>query len=122
MYSLTRFFMWIALIVFAPAALAGGNVDMKQMQQMQACMAKIDQSRLEAISARAEAMNREIKALCDAGKRDVAQNKAIEYGKEISSAPVMQEMQKCGEMAKGMMQQMPLTQEDYADRHVCDSM
>lgn len=116
------------LISLALTVQAGGGMSEDQMQQMmkmQECMAKIDQSRIEALSARAEAMNKEVKALCAADKRDQAQDIAIQYGKEISASPEMQEMKRCGEMAKGMIQQMPMMDDmdkDYADRHVCDGM
>lgn len=121
MQSAKRLLLLLPMTVIALAVQAGGNVDMEQVQKMQECMSRIDQSRLEALSARAETMDKEIKALCAAGKRDQAQDRAMEYGREISSAPVMQQMKKCGEMARGMMQQMPMM-DDYSDRHVCDSM
>lgn len=96
---------------------------MEQAQKMQECMAKIDESGMEALGAKAEAMEREVKALCDAGKRDQAQKQAIKYGKEISAAPEMKQLQKCGEMAKGMMQHSPMmSMEELESRHVCDDM
>lgn len=116
----------VLLASFAATVQAGGGMSEEQMQQMmkmQECMARVDQSRLEALSAKAEVMDKKIRALCSAGKRDEAQNVAIEHGKEISASPIMQEVKKCGEMAKGM--QMPMMddlQKDYADRHVCDDM
>ncbi len=111
---------------FAGVVHAGAGMSDEEMQQMMAgaqemqkCMAGIDQSQLEKLSARAEAMDEEVKELCAAGNRDEAQSVAIEYGKEISTSPVMQDMKKCGEMAKGMM---PDIEKDLADRHACDGI
>lgn len=110
---------------------AGTGMNEEQMQQMmeqahkmQECMAGIDQSALDALAARTEKMEQEVRALCDAGQRDQAQKLAMKYGKEISAAPVMKDLQKCGEMAKGMMQHMPMMDlhDDLEDRHVCDDM
>lgn len=98
---------------------------MEQARKTQECMSRIDQSRLEALAARAETMNKEIKALCAAGKHDQAQNVAIKYGKEISASHEIQEMKKCGEMAKRIMQQIPTMadlEKDYSNGHVCDDM
>lgn len=122
---MNRKILTLALLALSISAAQAGGINEKQMQQMmemQKCMANIDQSRLEAMSAKAEAMHGEIKALCDAGKRDKAQSTAIRYGQEMSNSPVMQEMKQCGEMARQMMQQMPMTEKDFENRHVCDSL
>ncbi|MDZ7737117.1 MAG: hypothetical protein U5P41_14245 [Gammaproteobacteria bacterium] len=115
--------MFLSLSVSAQAGGGMSEEQMQQMMKMQECMAKVDQSRLEALTAEADGMNKEIRALCAAGKRDQAQNVAIDYGKEISASPAPCRKQKCGEMAKGM--QMPMMadlEKNYADRHVCDDM
>jgi hypothetical protein len=111
---------------------AGGGMSEEQMQQMmeqaqkiQECMAKIDQSAMDAFAAKAEKMHKDMEALCAAGKRDQAQSIAITYGKEISASKEMKGIKKCSEMATGMMQQMPMMQnldKDYDKRHVCDGM
>ena len=96
---------------------------MEGAQKMQECMAKIDQSAMDALAAKGEKMHAEIKKLCAAGKRDDAQKKAIAYGKEMSSSREMKAMQKCGDMAKQMMQQMPMGDVGSADQgHICDGM
>jgi len=98
---------------------------MEQAQKMQECMAKIDQTAMEALAAKAEKMHKDMKALCAAGKRDRAQSVAISYGKEVSATKEMKAMVKCSEMATGMMQQMPMMQnldKDYEKHHVCDGI
>ena len=98
---------------------------MEQVQKMQECMAKVDQSAMEAQAKKAEKVQKEMKTLCDAGKRDKAQGLAIDYGKEASKSKVMNEIKKCSEMVAGEMQQMPMMQDmikDYQNQHVCDSL
>ena len=73
-------------------------------------------------------MEKEIKALCDSGKRDEAMSVAMKYGKEFSESAEMKEMQKCGELMQEMMAgvQMPfMPAEPYEandDEHICDGM
>jgi len=120
------------LIVLLPAIVFAQNFQnmseqdmqkmMEQGQKMQACMQNVDQSQLEALQKRSEEIQAEIRGLCDAGKRDKAQKKAIAYGKEVMNNPAMKQMKKCGELAQGMMPQMPFMDEevDYSKSHVCD--
>lgn len=99
---------------------------MQQAQAMQACMEQVDQAALEKFQQRATEVNQEIKSLCAAGKRDEAQKVAMDFGKEAEKNKAVQEMKKCGEMAKDMMpqQQTPGTYEDldYSKQHVCDNL
>ncbi len=122
----------LTLLAMSPVITQAGNgmsddqaqKMMDQAKKMQKCMADIDQGRLKALSTKAKGMQQKIRELCTAGERDRAQDVAIKYGKEISDAPVMKEMKKCTEMAKGMTQ-MPMMselQKDYANGHVCDNM
>ncbi len=100
---------------------------MQQMQKAQACMEKIDQTKLEALEKKATKFEAEMKSLCASGKRDEAQERAMVYMKEIVNSSAVKEAKKCGEMMKGtmqsMMQDMPLVEQDkdYSRQHVCDS-
>lgn len=96
---------------------------MEQAKEMQKCMAKVDQSALEALSARGEKLQAEVKQLCANGKRDKAQKKAIAFGKEIANSKEMKAIRQCGEMTRGMIQVMPM--KDYGDgknKHICDEL
>lgn len=97
---------------------------MESAQKMQECMARIDQSAMDKLSVQSEKMQAEIEALCTAGKRDAAEDKAMKYGKEIAGSKVMQQMKKCGEMGQQMMQQMPMMPGAEGNAsgmgHVCD--
>ena len=102
----------------------GQQMSDEQMQQMmegagkmQECMAKIDQKDMDAITAKSEKVNGEIKKLCAAGKRDEAQITAMDYGKEMAASKEMQAMQQCG-----MANQMAMTDPGEKPGHVCDGM
>jgi TolA-binding protein len=68
---------------------------MQQVQAMQACVAKIDQQKLEVIRKESEQITADIKSMCAAGERDAAQSKAIAFGKKTVNEPVMLELQAC---------------------------
>jgi hypothetical protein len=99
---------------------------MEQMQRMQSCMQDIDQSELKNIEQRSHQISVEIKALCENGQRNQAQEKAISFSQEVMSMPAMQAMKKCGEMmqgiAKGIVPQTAFIEQDYSSRHVCDEV
>lgn len=103
-----------------------GNMQdmMKVMQQVQECMAQIDQNQLNELQARAEKFKQDIDGLCAKGERDDAQNKAMAFAKKMAADPALQQMKKCGEMAQGAVPMMGITEtfdeKKYADRHVCD--
>jgi predicted transcriptional regulator len=109
-----------------PMGMSQGDMQkmMQQMQEAQACMEKIDQAELNALQKKAEQFEAEMKSLCASGKRDAAQEKAMVYMKEIVKSSAVQAAKKCGEMMKGMMQDMPFTTQDsdkdYSRQHVCD--
>ena len=108
-----------------PTGLSEGDMGkmMQQMQEAQACMEKIDQSELEVLERKAEKFETEMKSLCASGKRDAAQKTAMVYMKEIVNSSAVKEARRCGEMMKGMMQEMSLMKQDkdYSSMHVCDS-
>ena len=99
------------------------QMDMQKLQQMQSCMENIDQQQLQAIEQQQARFDAEIKSLCATGKRDEAQQKAIAYAKQMMNNPAIKAMQKCGEIARGMMPDMPFTNinEDMDSQHVCDA-
>ncbi|MCB1663104.1 MAG: hypothetical protein KDI20_10915 [Pseudomonadales bacterium] len=95
---------------------------MQQAQQMQACFAKVDQQALMALGQKAQAMESEIKTLCQANKRSEAQSTAIKFGMEMSQDKNIKAARECGEMAQGMMPKMnyPTSEKDLDGRHICD--
>ena len=109
-----------------PGAMNQGNMQnmMQVMQQVQECMAGIDEAKLQELQVKSEKMSREIDSLCSQGQRDKAQKTAITFGREIASDPTLKQMQKCGEMAQGALPMMgevkTYDEKEYASKHVCD--
>ena len=95
---------------------------MQQMQKMGSCMQNVDQSKLKILEQRSNQFEAEAKLLCDNGKREEAQAKAISFGKEIAKDPTMQAMSKCSEMMEGNMPNMPFMDQNkyHSNHHVCD--
>jgi hypothetical protein len=98
------------------------QMDMGKMQEAMACMKDIDRSALEGLEEEGKKMEDEVGVLCRSGKRDEAQDKAMEYGKDIMNRPEMKKMRECGKMMGGMMPKMPFEniEEDNENRHICD--
>ena len=104
---------------------------LRQMMQgasaMAACFQSIDTSRLEAMAEEGQQMEQELKSLCAAGERDKAQGEAMAFAMKMAASPEMEQLSKCGEMAQGMMANMPdfsdyLEDEAGEPRHVCDEL
>ncbi|MCF7980588.1 MAG: hypothetical protein K9K86_01285 [Pseudomonadales bacterium] len=95
---------------------------MQQAQQMQACFAKVDQQALLALGQKAQAMESQIKSLCQANKPSEAQATAIKFGLEMSQDRNLKAAQECGEMAQGMMPKLdyPTSEKDFEGHHICD--
>lgn len=98
---------------------------MQVMQEMQQCIEKVDKAEIKKLEDESQEMSEKLQSLCEQGKREEAQKKAIEYSKKIMKNPALKQMQKCGDMAKGLMppgsKEPTLAEEfDYSNRHVCD--
>jgi hypothetical protein len=118
----------VILLLLLPATVVAQNfpgmteADMQKIQKMQSCIEKIDQEELKSIERRQNQFDAEVKALCAKGKRDEAQKKAILFEKEMMKNPVIKALSKCGEIAKGMMPEMPFMNQakERANEHICD--
>ena len=113
MKQLTIFLLMIMpIIAFAQNYPGMSEADMQkmmqQMEKMQSCMEKIDEEQLKALEKRSNRLEHEVKALCDNGKRDEAQKKAIEFGKEIAKDPSMKQMRQCGRWWQRWYRKWPL--------------
>lgn len=109
-----------------PAGMSQADMQrmMQGMQAMQQCMAKLDMARMERLGQEGEKVQAEVESLCKAGKRDAAQERAMEFGMRVAKDPDMQAMRECSKPMQGMMPQpMPYTgvAEDE-NRHVCDGL
>ncbi len=123
----------ILLLAVVPAFVAaqsnsGMSEDMMKMmeqgQKAQACMQDIDTSEFDRLEQEGNKMEAEIKALCDSGKRDQAQDQAIAYSKEMMAMPAMQKMRECSELMRGMLPKMPFDnfEEEFKNKNICDEM
>ncbi len=99
------------------------QINMQKIQQMQECIADVDQKQLQSIEQLQSKFDAEITSLCASGKHDTAQKKAMAYAKQMMNNPAIKAMQKCSEIAKGMMPDMPMMDmdENMDGHHVCES-
>lgn len=101
---------------------------MGQMQEMAACMQTIDRNELKGLEQEAKKFEEEVKGLCKSGKKDEAQEKAIEFARKTMKSPALTTMRKCTEKMpesmKGMMPNMDPEEiaKDYSKGHVCDQI
>ncbi len=128
--------LMLTLLLIAPfTALAQQGMNqqdmqnmMAQMQEMAVCMQTIDQKEIKALETDANKFEAEVKTLCKNGKRDEAQDKAVEFSKKMLSSPALKTMRGCTEKMsasmKGMMPNMDPEEmaKDYSDHHVCDEL
>jgi hypothetical protein len=102
---------------------------MAKMGEMQRCMAEIDQAQLHALEQRSKGVNEELQALCNSGRRDEAQSKALAYIEEMKDHPEMEKMMKCAEQMKESMGDIPgmppmptMELPDAGEGSVCDHL
>ncbi len=99
---------------------------MRQANEMQACMARLDPNAMERLRARGEEMVADVRALCVAGERDMAASRAMQYAQEMASSPDLRAIEECGSLASQLMADLPFATPDAADgsgpAHVCDQL
>lgn len=96
---------------------------MQQAQQMQACMSRIDQQAMAAMTEKAQAVEAKINSLCKANKRGEALNIAIEFGRTMADDENIKMARECGEMARAIMPEIkfPTSEADAKKHHICDA-
>ncbi|WP_101759598.1 hypothetical protein [Oceanicoccus sp. KOV_DT_Chl] len=82
-------------------------VMMQNLQDMQRCMASIDQTELKQLEQRARGMEAEIKKLCAQGNESKAQQQALTFALEIRDSKLLQQMKKCTEKMADFAKNMP---------------
>ncbi len=118
----------VTMLLLFPAVTLAQQDMMAQMQEMSLCMQSIDQKELKALENDSNQFSTEIKELCDAGKHDEAQEKALKFSRKMMDAPVLKTMRKCMEKLpdsmKGMMPNMDPEEivKDYSKHNVCDEI
>jgi hypothetical protein len=108
-------------LVYAQEANMPSKADMEKMmagmQEMQACMAKVDKSSLQSMQADAMKIKSEVEGMCKKGQRSKAQVTALTYAKKIMKNPALVQMKKC--TAGFVPDTNPV--EELKKQHVCDS-
>lgn len=101
---------------------------MAQMQEMSQCMQSIDQNEMKVLEQNSKQFQIEVTTLCENDKRSEAQEKAIEFSKQMMDSNVMKSMNKCLEKMpasmQGMMPDMNPDEliKDFSKHHVCDEI
>lgn len=108
------------------------NVDMSammgKMQEMQACMSKIDQEKLKSLQKKAMGMHKKIQSLCDDGKTDEAQKTAMEFAIQMKDSPELTQMRDCTKDMPAMMKEhmmQPKVEEmnkEFSQKDICEAM
>lgn len=103
------------------------NAMMGKMQEMQACMSKVDQKKLKELKKKGEAMHKKVKSLCDAGKKDEAQEQALEFGIKMKDDPEIAKMRECTKDMPEMMKQMQKSNvtdmdKEFTQKDICEAM
>ena len=125
LFLATLFLLTGTALAQAPAGMSQADMQkmMQGMQAMQSCMAKVDMEAMERLGQEGEKVQAEVESLCKGGKRDAAQQRAMDFGMRAMQDPNMKIMQQCGQQMQGMMPPMPYTNmEEQKNRHVCDGM
>jgi hypothetical protein len=135
MFSARTLFLTLSFIIPGIAlAQTPGGMDQAQiekmmqgMSQMAACYQNLDQEKLKALGAEAQAMEKELNRLCADGQRDEAQRQAMAFGLKFAGSEEFQQLRQCGEMAASAMPAIPdysvyadPESADFKNRHVCD--
>lgn len=96
---------------------------MAQMNKMQQCLMQVDEATLRDYERRIYKLEPELKALCKAGKRDEAQQKAIKFGKEVASSDAVKTIQACTKnmQINAFMPTLP-DFDNLGDRHICEEL
>lgn len=96
---------------------------MAQMQKMQQCLLKVDEAELRHYESRVSKLEVELRALCQAGDREQAQEKAIAFGKEITSSKAFKTIESCTKdmQINAFMPKVP-DFDNLGDRHICNEL
>jgi len=113
------FFLAVTAWAQTPPAGMPSEADMQKMmqgaQRMAACMAGVDQGRLEELAKEAEAVSEEIQAHCAEGDSSAAITTAIAFGRKMQADPDVQKIQSCTAGMGDMMSDMLPDYEAYAE-------
>jgi hypothetical protein len=97
-----------------------------QAQAMEACAVDLDEPALARVRTRIERSAGELHALCAAGQRDAAAQRAVELARELGTAPEVTAVATCAELARELLADPPFAlpgeSGDAAPAHVCEQL
>ncbi|MDG6773285.1 hypothetical protein QCB45_02990 [Thiomicrorhabdus sp. ZW0627] len=98
-----------------------------QMNKMQQCLQEIDEIELQKNQAHLNQIENELRDLCGAGKREEAQEKALEFSKEMQNSKTFTRIQACSKemQQQGFMPKFPtleLDEQGKSTGHICDQL
>jgi len=126
-----KILVMVIFLLSPGAVLAQQGMDqeiMQQLQKMVTCMAAINEKEMKALEEETKNFEAEAKGLCKSGKRDKAQELAMEFSKKVVNSPALITMRKCTEKIYESMKEMTPNMEpgeivkDYSKVHVCDQI
>jgi len=89
-------------------------------QEMHACLEKVDSDKMATLKAHGDATAAEIGRLCQAGQRDAAQSRALDYGKSLAASPEANELRACSQAFAAVLPAFTALSTSPAGVHVCD--
>jgi len=109
------------LLVFSSGAIAQNMP--AGVQEAMKCMQSIDQEAIKDLSVKAKEISLEIKALCKKGDESGARVAAMHYAKGIKDNKILQQLNKCSDMMRKAMPNMPApdmpSAKKYEDADIC---
>lgn len=109
------------LVVFYSGAIAQNMP--AGVQEAMKCMQSIDQDAIKGLSEKAKEISSKIKALCKNGDESGARAAAMHYAMGIKDNKVLKQVNKCSEMMRKVMPNMPVPDvpnaKKYEDSDIC---
>lgn len=117
------------LAVSSPVTQANDYQQMMEgMMQFQSCMTEtVDASYLEKMEAESKKTNKQLSQLCNAGKRQEAQEFALDYANKMLAEPNFKAMQACVTQVGTAIpdtvdQENMFNLEELENSHICDEL
>ena len=94
---------------------------MEQLQEVQGCVTELEPGALAALQADGEALMAEVGTLCQSGKRDEAQAKALAFGRQFETSAEMQQLLTCAKRMGSVLPMLVPSAAQLAENgQVCD--
>jgi hypothetical protein len=84
-------------------------------------MQELDRTELKRVESEFTTLQTQVQQLCNDGKTDQAQKKALAFAEELEGSLVLKQVKKCAKIMGDMMPELPLLDmpDDYGDVNVC---